>query len=62
MRILYITKNSDRPESATIIGLNKAGVSPIVMADLRSPHVQRIRDAGIPLLDIPWTANLTARR
>ena len=53
MRVLYITKNSDRPESATIIGLREAGVSPIVMADLRSTHVQRIRDAGIPVLDIP---------
>ena len=53
MRVLYITKNSDRPESATIIGLREAGVSPIVMADLRSAHVQRIRDAGIPVLDIP---------
>ncbi len=53
MRVLYITKNCDRPESATIIGLGEAGVSPIVMADLSSVHVQRIRDAGIPVLDIP---------
>ena len=52
MRVLYITKNSDRPESATIIALRAAGISPIVMADLRSAHVQRIRDAGIPVLDI----------
>lgn len=35
-----------------IIGLHEAGVSPIVMADRRSTHVQRIRDAGIPVLDI----------
>lgn len=53
MRVLFITKNSDRPESATIIGLREAGVSPLVMADLRSTHVQRIRDAGIPVLDVP---------
>jgi hypothetical protein len=53
MQVLYITKNSDRPESATIIGLRDAGASPIVMADLSSAHVQRIRDAGIPVLDIP---------
>ncbi len=35
-----------------IIALRDAGVSPIVMADLRSAHVQRIRDASIPVLDI----------
>lgn len=58
MRVLYITKNSDRPESATIIGLREAGVSPLVMADLRSTHVQRIRDAGIPVLDVPLNSKL----
>ncbi len=58
MRVLYITKNSDRPESATIIGLRKKGVSAIVIADLRSAHVQRIRDAGIPVLDIPLDRKL----
>jgi len=58
MRVLYLSKNCDRPESATIIGLNKAGVSPVVMADLRSVHVQRIRDAGIPVMDLPLDRKL----
>jgi glycosyltransferase involved in cell wall biosynthesis len=58
MRILYITKNSDRAESATIIGLRDAGAAPIVMADLRSVHAQRIRDAGIPVIDVPLERKL----
>jgi glycosyltransferase involved in cell wall biosynthesis len=58
MRILYITKNSDRPESASIIGLRDAGVAPIVMGDLRSAHMQRIRDAGIAVLDVPLDKRL----
>ena len=58
MRVLFITKNSDRGESATIIGLREAGVSAIVMADLRSAHVQRIEDAGISVLDVPLDKKL----
>lgn len=58
MRVLYLTKNSDRPESATIIGLRDHGVEPVVMADARSPHVQRIRDAGITVHDTTWEKKL----
>ena len=58
MRVLYITKNSDRPESATVLGLRGAGVSPIVMGDLRSMHLRRIRDAGVPVLDVPLDRKL----
>ncbi len=58
MRVLFITKNSDRGESATIIGLREAGVFAIVMADLRSAHVQRIEDAGICVLDVPLDKKL----
>jgi glycosyltransferase involved in cell wall biosynthesis len=54
MRVLYLTKNSDRPESATIIGLREHGIEPVVMADARSSHVQRIRDAGITVHDTRW--------
>jgi glycosyltransferase involved in cell wall biosynthesis len=53
MRVLYLTKNSDRPESAMIIGLRDRGVQVSVMADLRSPHVQRMRDAGVPVEHMP---------
>lgn len=58
MRVLYITKNSDRPESATITGMHDQGVDVVVMADLRSPHVQRIRQAGIEVLDLPLERKL----
>lgn len=58
LRVLYITKNSDRPESATIIGMRDRGVDVMVMADIRSPHVQRIRDAGIEVHDVPLDRKL----
>jgi glycosyltransferase involved in cell wall biosynthesis len=53
MRVLYITKNSDRPESATIIAMRDRGVEVMVMADARSPHVQRIQQAGVEVHDLP---------
>lgn len=58
MRVLYITKNSDRPESATVIGMRDRGVDVTVMADTRSPHVQRIRAAGITVHDMPLDGKL----
>jgi glycosyltransferase involved in cell wall biosynthesis len=58
MRVLYITKNSDRPESATLIGLRDRGVEVSVMADMRSPHVQRMQAAGIPVQDMPLERKL----
>jgi len=58
MRVLYITKNSDRPESATIIGLHQRGVQVTVMANLRSAHVQRIQSAGIQVEDLPLEKKL----
>jgi len=58
MRVLYITKNSDRPESATIIGMHDRGVEVSVMADTRSPHVQRMQAAGITVHDMPLEKKL----
>ena len=58
MRVLYITKNSDRPESATIIGMQRRGIDVVVMADARSPHVQRIQAAGIEVIDVPLDRKL----
>lgn len=58
MRVLFITKNSDRPESATIIGLRDRGVEVVVMADARSAHVQRLRDAAIEVHDQPLERKL----
>ena len=46
LRILYLTKNSDRGESATIIGVHQAGHQVQLFADTRSAHVQRIAEAG----------------
>jgi glycosyltransferase involved in cell wall biosynthesis len=58
MRVLFITKNSDRPESASILGLQKKGVDVLVMADGRSLHVQRLLEAGIEVLDVPLEKKL----
>ncbi len=58
MRVLYITKNSDRPESATIIGMRDRGIEVTVMADTRSAHVQRILQAGIAVHDMPLDKKL----
>ena len=58
MRVLYITKNSDRPESATIIGMRRRGVQVFVMADTRSPHVQKMQAAGIEVIDLPLDSKL----
>ena len=58
MRVLYITKNSDRPESATIIGMRRRGVQVFVMADARSPHAQKMQAAGIEVLDLPLDSKL----
>lgn len=41
-----------------IIGLRDRGVQACVMADLRSIHVQRIRDAGIPVEHMPLERKL----
>ena len=49
-RLLYLSKNSDRGESATIIGVRDAGHDVRLFADTRSIHVRRIADAGIPAL------------
>lgn len=58
LRVLHLTKNSDRGESATIIGLHQRGVECVVMADLRSPHVRRIQAAGIEVQDLPLESKL----
>ena len=58
MRVLFITKNSDRPESASILGLQKKGVDVLVMADVRSEHVKRLIVAGIEVLNLPLDKKL----
>jgi glycosyltransferase involved in cell wall biosynthesis len=58
MNVLYLTKNSDRAESAMITGVHKAGVQATVMGDLRSAHMQRIRDAGVHVIDVAWERRL----
>lgn len=58
MRVLFLTKNSDRPESASIIGLRDNGVEVTVMADTRSTHVQRLKENGIDVRDRTWESSL----
>ncbi len=54
LRILYLTKNADRGESAMIIGIHQAGHDVRLIANIDSKHVQRIRDAGVPVTNYNW--------
>lgn len=58
LNTLHLTERSDRGESAWIIGIRDHGVNVRVFGKLDSPHVQRIRDAGIPVTDVRWEKKL----
>jgi len=58
LRILYLTDKSDRGESAMIMGVQQHGHEVHVFGKLASEHVQRIRDSGIPVTDVPWKKKL----
>jgi len=58
LNTLHLTERSDRGESAWIIGIRDLGVNVRVFGKLDSPHVQRIRDAGIPVTDVRWEKRL----
>ena len=58
LNTLHVTDKSDRGESAWIIGIRDRGVNVRVFGKLESPHVQRIRDAGIPVTDVRWKKKL----
>jgi len=58
LNTLHLTDRSDRGESAWIIGIRDQGVNVRVFGKLDSPHVQRIRDAGIPVTDVRWEKHL----
>jgi len=58
LNTLHLTDKSDRGESAWIIGIRDKGVNVRVFGKLGSPHVQRIRDAGIPVTDVRWEKQL----
>ena len=58
LRILYLTHNSDRGESAMMIGVRDAGMDVRVFANLESPHVKRIQAAGIPVTHVSWKKRL----
>ncbi len=49
MRVLCITSHSDRPEAETFISLRAAGVDLEVICHPEAPHIQRLRDAGVPV-------------
>lgn len=52
MRILCITGHSDRPEAETFIGLKKRGLDIRVICPSAAPHYSRIKDAGVPVMDM----------
>jgi glycosyltransferase involved in cell wall biosynthesis len=58
LNVLYLTDKSDRGESAMIIGVHQQGHAVQVFGKLDSPHVQRIRDSGIPVTDVRWKKKL----
>ncbi|HET6563811.1 MAG TPA: glycosyltransferase family 4 protein [Xanthomonadales bacterium] len=58
LNILYLTDKSDRGESAMIMGVHQQGHQVRVFGKLDSPHVQRIRDTGIPVTDVRWKKKL----
>ena len=41
-----------------IIGVHQSGAGVTVMGDLRSIHMQRIRDAGARVVDVNWEPRL----
>lgn len=58
LKILYLTDKSDRGESAMIMGVQAQGHEVRVFGKLASPHIQRIRDSGIPVADVRWKKKL----
>jgi glycosyltransferase involved in cell wall biosynthesis len=58
LNTLHITDKSDRGEAGWIMGIREAGVNVRVMGKLDSPHVRRMRDAGIPVTDVRWRKRL----
>ena len=58
LNILYLTHNSDRGESAMIIGMHRAGMDVRVFANLESRYVQAIQAAGIAVTHVCWKQKL----
>lgn len=58
LKILYLTDKSDRGESAMIMGVHAQGHEVRVFGKPDSPHIQRIRDDGIPVTDVRWKKKL----
>ncbi len=51
-RVLCITDRSDRPETELFIGLKNAGVDIWVMGNPTGKHYHRLRQAGVPCVDL----------
>ncbi len=51
MRVLYFTEHSDRPEAETFIAIHRAGHDITVVCPSSAPHLQRIRDAGVRIVE-----------
>jgi len=61
LRILYLTHNSDRGESAMMMGVRDAGMDVRVFANLESRYVKAMQSAGLPVTHISWKKRLDRR-
>ena len=58
LRILYLTHNSDRGESAMIKGMHESGMDVRVFANLESRYVISMQEMGIPVVHFSWKKRL----
>jgi glycosyltransferase involved in cell wall biosynthesis len=58
LRILYLTHNSDRGESAMMMGVRDAGMDVRVFANLESRYVKAMQAAGLAVTHISWKKKL----
>lgn len=61
LRILYLTHNSDRGESAMMMGMHAAGMDVRVFANLESRYVKAMQVAGLSVTHISWKKKLDRR-
>jgi glycosyltransferase involved in cell wall biosynthesis len=61
LKILYLTHNSDRGESAMMMGMHAAGMDVRVFANLESRYVKALQTAGLPVTHISWKKKLDRR-
>jgi glycosyltransferase involved in cell wall biosynthesis len=58
IRSLCITEDADRPTIATFIGMHNAGIEVTVSCAATHPNYQRLVNAGVRTIDIPFRKNI----